>query len=111
MISLHQGPRPLGDELKQFLLAAPFECRLRHLQRGPDPVVLALALGDVPGDLAKPEQFARGVADRGDYDAGPEAGAVLADAPALLLVASSLRGRGELALGLAGIHVGFGVED
>src|SRR5262249_20456339 len=80
------------------------------LEHGLQPVVLALALGDVPGDLGEPEQLAGLVADRGDDDVGPEARAVLSDAPALLLVAADVCGCGQLPCRLAGGHVGLRVE-
>jgi hypothetical protein len=43
------------------------------------------SLGQVPGDLRIADQFALFVADRVDDHMGPEAGAVLAQAPALVL--------------------------
>ena len=52
-----------------------------------------LPLGEVARDLGEADELARGIADRIDDDVRPEAGAVLADAPALLLEAS-LAGRG-----------------
>ena len=63
------------------LLLQPLE---RHLRLA--------ALGDVAGDLGKADQLAVIVADRIDDHAGPEERAVLADAPALLLVAAGFPG-------------------
>src|SRR6185312_8702088 len=48
-------------------------------------------LGDVAGDLGKADEPAV-LPDRVDDDAGPEEGAVLADAPAFLLVTALLPG-------------------
>ena len=47
-----------------------------------------LALGDIARDLGEADEVAVLVADRIDDHIGPEAGAVLADAPALLLEAA-----------------------
>ena len=55
----------------------------------------------VPRDLREAEQLTRVVPQRADHHVGPEAGPVLADAPALLLV-PAVAGRGpELELGVA----------
>ncbi len=67
------------------------------------------AFGDVAGDLGKADQFAV-LADRVDHDAGPEEGAVLADAPAVLLIAAGFARDAQRARRLAVGAVGFGVE-
>ncbi len=61
--------------------------------------------------LPKPRSSPLVVVERGDDDVGPEAGAVLADAPALVLEAALGDGGLELAGGLAGGVVLGGVED
>ena len=53
------------------------------------------AFGDVAGDLGEAHQRAGLVADGADHHAGPEAGAVLAHAPALRLEAALVQGGGE----------------
>ena len=58
------------------------------------------ALGEVARDLREAGQPAVVVADRGDRHARPEAGAVLADPPALLLVAALADGDVELVVGM-----------
>ena len=67
------------------------------------------ALGDVAGDLGEADELAV-LVDRVDDDAGPEEGAVLADAPAFLLVAALFPGNAQRAERLAVGAVGFGVE-
>src|SRR5260370_26510842 len=67
------------------------------------------SLGDVAGDLGKADQPAV-FADRIDDHAGPEEGAVLADAPAFFLVAALLFRDLERAGGFAAGAVGLGVE-
>src|SRR5205085_11766645 len=67
------------------------------------------ALGDVAGDLGKAYQFAV-FTDRIDDHAGPEEGAVLADAPAFLFVAALPLSNFEHAGGLAVGAVRLGVE-
>jgi hypothetical protein len=57
------------------------------------------ALGDVAGDLGEADQLAVLVADRVDHHAGPEAGAVLAHAPALGLELALLRAVSQRAAG------------
>ena len=81
------------------LLLQPLE---RHLRFA--------ALGDVAGDLGKADQLAVVVADRIDDHAGPEERSVLADAPALLLVAAGFPGDLERARRPAGGLVGIGIE-
>ncbi|MGY4596142.1 hypothetical protein ACVWXL_003888 [Bradyrhizobium sp. GM22.5] len=66
-------------------------------------------LGDVARDLGEADQLA-GLVDRIDHDAGPEEGAVLADAPAFLLVAALFPRDAERTGGLAVGAVGLGVE-
>src|SRR6185312_8292128 len=58
-------------------------------------------IGEIARDLGEADQFAMLVAERGDDDIRPEARAVLANAPALVLEASRSRGRCELELGKA----------
>ena len=67
------------------------------------------AFGDVAGDLGEADEIAV-LVDGVDDDAGPEEGAVLADAPAFLLVAAVFPGNAQGALRLAVGAVGFGVE-
>ncbi len=59
-------------------------------------------LGQVAGDLGEPLQLPVGTADRRQDHVGPEAGAVLAQAPVLVLEATRLLGDGQLPLALAG---------
>ena len=67
------------------------------------------ALGDVAGDLGKADQLAV-LIDGIDDDAGPEERAVLADAPAFLLVAALFQGDPQGAGRLAVGPVDFGIE-
>ena len=67
------------------------------------------ALGNVPGDLGEADEIAV-LVDGVDDDAGPEEGAVLADAPAFLLVAALFAGDAQGAERLAVGAVDFGVE-
>ncbi len=67
------------------------------------------ALGNVPGDLGETDEVAV-LVDGIDDDAGPEEGAVLADAPAFLLVAALFPGDAQGAERLAVRAVDFGVE-
>ena len=53
-----------------------------------EPVLGALALGEIAGDLAEAAQRPRVVAQRGDDDVGPETRPVLAQAPAFVFEAS-----------------------
>ena len=76
--------RVVGDALHQqaeLLLALP----QRLLGRAP--------LGQVAGDLGEADDLAGGRADRVDDHIGPEAGAVLADAPAFRFELAFARGR------------------
>src|SRR4030095_9512195 len=66
-------------------------------------------LGDVAGDFGEADEPAL-LPDRIDADAGPEEGAVLADAPAFLFVAALFPGDRERAKRLAVGAVGFGVK-
>src|SRR4051812_12544457 len=66
-------------------------------------------LGDVAGDLGEADEPAV-LPDRIDDDAGPEEGAVLADAPALFFIAAAFPGDRERAKRLTAGAVGFGVE-
>src|SRR5579871_4377180 len=68
-----------------------------------------VALGDVAGDFRETHQPAVFV-DRIDDDARPEERAILADAPAVFLVAALFPGNSERARRLAVGAVGFGVE-
>ena len=61
----------------------------------------SLALGHVTGDLGEADQLACPVADGAEHYAGPEARAVLAGAPALLLEMAGAGGDLQLASGLA----------
>ena len=67
------------------------------------------ALGNVPGDLGEADELAV-LVDGVDDDAGPEEGAVLADAPAFLLVAALFPGNAQGAERLAVGAVDFGIE-
>ena len=67
------------------------------------------ALGDVAGDLGEADELAV-LVDGVDDDAGPEEGAVLADAPAFLLVTALFAGDSQGAQRLAVGAVGFGIE-
>ena len=67
------------------------------------------ALGNVPGDLGEADELAV-LVDGVDDDAGPEERAVLADAPAFLLVAALFAGNTQGAERLAVGAVDFGVE-
>ena len=67
------------------------------------------ALGNVPGDLGEADELAV-LVDGIDDDAGPEEGAVLADAPAFLLVTALFAGDAQGAQRLAVGAVGFTVE-
>ncbi|MNT13405.1 hypothetical protein D3C72_1483740 [compost metagenome] len=58
------------------------------------------AIGNVPGDLRKPAQRAAAVVLRGDHHAGPEAAAILANAPCLFHVV-------PVASGLTQGHLGM----
>src|SRR5207244_11689628 len=76
------------------------------------PLVLgALALGQVARDLGEADEPPVGVAQRGEDGAGPEARAVLAHAPALVLPAALRRGGAEPVRGLAAPRVLGGVEE
>src|ERR1044072_7539265 len=66
------------------------------------------ALGNVAGDLGEADKLA-GLVDGVDDDAGPEEGAILADAPALLLVAALFPGNAQSAERLAVGAVDFGI--
>src|SRR5262249_34328957 len=57
---------------------------------------LLAPLGQVAGDLGVALQLAVRIAQRGDHHAGPEARAVLADAPAFVLDAALLAGAAQL---------------
>ena len=67
------------------------------------------ALGNVPGDLGEADELAV-LVDGVDDDAGPEERAVLADAPAFLLVAALFAGNAQGAERLAVGAVDFGIE-
>ena len=75
------------DQQPKALLAFP-QCRF-----------VFPALGEIPGDLGKPEQRADLITNRRDDHVGPEARAILARAPSLLLETPFPRGDGELAVG------------
>ena len=66
--------------------------------------------GEVAGDLGKAQQFAGRIADRIDHDAGPETGAILADAPALRLEPAFALGGVERTGGEAGHAVFLRIE-
>ncbi len=59
---------------------------------------MLLALGEVAGELRKSEQLAAVVAQRGDHHVRPEAGAVLAYAPALVFEAPLGRRHAQLVI-------------
>ncbi len=63
------------------------------------------ALGDVPRTLAKAEELAGSVPQSGEDYTGPEAGPVLAYAPAFLLQPPLLRRRLQLHGGETGCHI------
>ena len=67
------------------------------------------ALGNVPGDLGEADELAV-LVDGVDDDAGPEEGAVLADAPAFLFIAALFPGNSQGAQRLAVGAVDFGIE-
>src|SRR3954469_16333373 len=67
------------------------------------------ALGNVPGDLGETDERTV-LVDGVDDDAGPEEGTVLADAPAVLLVAALFPGDVQGAERLAVGAVDFGIE-
>src|SRR5262249_38261871 len=71
----------------------------------------ASCLGEVVGDLGEPEVLALRIADRRDGDVGPEARAVLAHAPALLLAATFEAGPPQHLLGVATGPLRLLVED
>jgi hypothetical protein len=71
----------------------------------------AAPLAEIAGDLAVADQAAALVADGADGDAGPQARAVLAEAPAFFLVAAGGLGELELLLALARLDVVLAVED
>src|SRR5688572_28671356 len=56
------------------------------------------ALREIAGDLGEPEQLAGFVAQRGNDDVRPEARAVLADTPVLVLEPAERRRLGQLVL-------------
>ena len=71
----------------------------------PERLLGGLAFGQVARDLGKADQLAGRLADRIDDDVGPEARAVLADAPAFALELAFARGglqRPRRQAGLAG---------
>src|SRR5439155_24303828 len=77
----------------------------RPLQRGPrHPLFFQLAaMGEIAGDLGETDQAAVAIQHPADDDVGPEAGAVLAHAPALALE-SAVAGRDlQLHVALAGV--------
>ncbi|OIQ68130.1 hypothetical protein GALL_502800 [mine drainage metagenome] len=77
----------------------------------PDRALCHFPLGQVPGNLGKPQQVARGCANRVDDHMGPEAAAVLAHSPAFTLKLSLDRGGLQGAGGNAALPVFAGVED
>src|SRR5690606_14066247 len=84
------------------VVAHPLDQQAEALLAGAEPLVLLLALGEIAGDLGVALQPAARVTHRGDDDVGPEAGAVLADAPALAFHPPVARRGGEDALGEPG---------
>jgi hypothetical protein len=56
----------------------------------PQQLFVGAAFGQVARDLGKPDQLAHCIAQRRDDDVGPEAAAILADAPVLVLETSQL---------------------
>jgi hypothetical protein len=78
---------------------------------GPHLLFPPPALGQVAHDLAEPAQSALLVAQRRDDAAAPEAGAVLAQVPPLVLGAPLGRRRRKFALGLAVLAVFGHVDD
>jgi hypothetical protein len=57
---------------------------------------LGLHVGPVPEDLAKPHEFAGGVPEAGEDAERPDAGAVLAELPAVVLRAAVAASDGQL---------------
>jgi hypothetical protein len=81
----------------------PFVGVLEHAQH-------PAALGRVARDLGVADELTLVVPDGGDGDVGPELASVLADAPALLLVATVPPGHRELVLGMPRGLLPLGVE-
>src|SRR4051794_11468398 len=75
-----------------------------------DRVLGRAPLGEVAGDLGEAQEHGGVVAYGGDDDVGPEARAVLADAPALLLVAAGGGRQAQLLGGMVAGLVLVGVE-
>src|SRR5690606_26811253 len=71
----------------------------------------ATTLGQVARDLAKADQPAVRRAQRGDDDVGPEPGAVLADAPAVVLEPAVLAGQSQFGAGPVALVGLVGIED
>ena len=88
----------------------PWTSRRKLLLASPELFLGRLALAQVARDLGEAEEVRRGVADRVDDDVGPEARAVLADAPALVLEAALFHRRLQGAFRQAGGAVFLGIE-
>src|ERR1019366_3896033 len=82
----------VGDRVAERL-----ELPVRELQR----VFCAMAFGDVARDLRESDELSAPVGDGGDDDVREKTRAILAHAPALVLVAPLGRRGAELRLGLA----------
>ena len=94
--------RQAAGELPERLhLLRPEQLLARFLQ----PLLRLALLGHVAGDLGEADQLAVFVADRVDHHARPEAGAVLADAPALRFVAAGLPRGLERAVRDSGVEI------
>src|SRR5271170_53215 len=74
-------------------------------------LLVRTTLGEITCDLAEAAQLALLVTQRGDHHVRPEARAVLAHPPTLILHPALRLGGRELPLGLAGFHVLRRVED
>ena len=84
---------------------------LQLVRPGAHLLLLHPAGGEIAADLAEPDEIARLVVHRGDHDVRPEARAVLADAPSLLLVAPVPDRAPQLLGGMVPRDVRLRVED
>ena len=108
---IDQLPGSARDQLQHRLGAAARQEGLGDLGDGRRAVVGPFALGGVAGDLGEAAETATGVAEGSDHDLGPEAAAVLAQAPAFGLEATLVGGHSEGALGQAPADVLGRIED
>jgi hypothetical protein len=104
------GDDALGIEHVDGVVGHAFDQQAEALLALAQRLLVQPAVGEIARDLRETEQLAGLVAQRGDGDARPEARAVLAHAPALVLEAA-LGGRGlELVLRPAAVDRLAGVE-